>query len=170
MRRPGRGRARLGEPPPADSASPCPQFRAGLGSSRAACFRFGAGFPDTVPWCFPIASCWSFLVGGTSRPPGAAASSAGSGQLSQLKLSSDSGEDWSQGPWTLCPLRASPLAFFHGELLSPHPLSRRQCVGSAWSPTTCEAAWVRVFRLFAPTESEFFCGSVNETCRREIIL
>lgn len=37
-------------------------------------------------------------------------------------------------------------------------------------PTTCSAAWVRVFRLLAPTEPELVGGSVNETCWGEVIL
>lgn len=49
-------------------------------------------------------------------------------------------------------------------------LSLGASVCSTWSPTTCLAVWVLVFRLLAPTESELLWGSVNETCREEIIL
>lgn len=65
------------------------QFRAGLGSSRAARFRFGAGFPITVPCASPIAVGPSWFGGHPSHPARrrvlSAASRRGSRQLSQLK-------------------------------------------------------------------------------------
>lgn len=65
------------------------RFRAGLGSSWAAHLRFGAGFPVTVPQCFPDCG-WLLAVRGhpgqpAPRPVLSAASAARSGKPSQLK-------------------------------------------------------------------------------------
>lgn len=88
--RPGWGRARPGGTLAGDLASGRRHFKADLGTSWAACFRCGAGFPVTVPQCFS-SCCWSL------RARGHPATRSGAGVVCQRAVNFSRWLSWGFG-------------------------------------------------------------------------